>query len=133
VPARERYESTAIGLETEFFNGQSVVRSKPTRSSIASRTKPAGGFFDLKKDSDLGASFTRIAQELRSQYLLGFQPGGARRQGPQAGSARQADWTESEEPPQLRGDHRRHDELIARARRPSSKAILPCNMTSDDA
>lgn len=63
-----------IGLETEFFNGQMVVRSKP--DSILNRfaTETGGGFFNLKKDADLGASFTRIAQELRSQYLLGFSP-----------------------------------------------------------
>ena len=63
-----------IGLETEFFNGQSVVRSKP--DSILNRfaNETGGGFFDLKKNADLGASFTRIAQELRSQYLLGFSP-----------------------------------------------------------
>jgi Ca-activated chloride channel family protein len=63
-----------IGLETEFFNGQSVVRSKP--DSILNRfaNETGGGFFDLKKDADLNASFTRIAQELRSQYLLGFSP-----------------------------------------------------------
>jgi Ca-activated chloride channel family protein len=63
-----------IGLETEFFNGQSVVRSKP--DSILNRfaTETGGGYFDLKKDADLNASFTRIAQELRSQYLLGFSP-----------------------------------------------------------
>jgi Ca-activated chloride channel family protein len=63
-----------IGLETEFFNGQSVVRSKP--DSILNRfaNETGGGFFDLKKDADLNTSFTRIAQELRSQYLLGFNP-----------------------------------------------------------
>lgn len=63
-----------IGLETEFFNGQSVVRSKP--DSILNRfaNETGGGYFDLKKDADLNASFTRIAQELRSQYLLGFSP-----------------------------------------------------------
>lgn len=63
-----------IGLETEFFNGQSLVRSKP--DSILNRfaNETGGGFFDLKKNADLNASFTRIAQELRSQYLLGFSP-----------------------------------------------------------
>ncbi len=63
-----------IGLETEFFNGQSVVRSKP--DSILNRfaNETGGGYFDLKKDADLNASFTRIAHELRSQYLLGFSP-----------------------------------------------------------
>ena len=63
-----------IGLETEFFNGQSVVRSRP--DSILNRfaNETGGGFFDLKKDADLGASFSRVAQELRSQYLIGFSP-----------------------------------------------------------
>ena len=63
-----------IGLETEFFNGQMVVRSKP--DSILNRfaTETGGGYFDLRKDADLGASFTRVAQELRSQYLIGFSP-----------------------------------------------------------
>src|SRR5688572_1135648 len=63
-----------IGLETEFFNGQSYVRSKP--DSILNRfaNETGGGFFDLKKDADLSSSFTRIAQELRSQYLIGFSP-----------------------------------------------------------
>jgi Ca-activated chloride channel family protein len=63
-----------IGLETEFFNGQSMVRSKP--DSILNRFagETGGGFFDLKKNADLNAAFTRVAQELRSQYLLGFSP-----------------------------------------------------------
>ena len=44
-----------IGLETEFFNGQTVVRSKP--NSILNRfaNETGGGFFNLKKDADLGA------------------------------------------------------------------------------
>ena len=63
-----------IGLETEFFNGQTVVRSKP--DSILNRfaNETGGGFFDLKKNADLGPAFTRVAQELRSQYLIGFSP-----------------------------------------------------------
>lgn len=63
-----------IGLETEFFNGQVVVRSKP--DSILNRfaNETGGGFFDLKKNADLGPAFSRVAQELRSQYLIGFSP-----------------------------------------------------------
>jgi Ca-activated chloride channel family protein len=63
-----------IGLETEYFNGQSYVRSRP--DSILNRfaNETGGGYFDLKKNADLNAAFTRIAQELRSQYLLGFSP-----------------------------------------------------------
>jgi Ca-activated chloride channel family protein len=63
-----------IGLETEFFNGQTYVRSKPDSILKRFATETGGGFFDLKKNADLGASFTRIAQELRSQYMLGFSP-----------------------------------------------------------
>ena len=63
-----------IGLETEFFNGQMVVRSKP--DSILNRfaNETGGGYFDLRKGADLNSAFTRVAQELRSQYLLGFSP-----------------------------------------------------------
>lgn len=63
-----------IGLETEFFNGQSMVRSKPDAILNRFAGETGGGFFDLKKNADLGTAFTRIAQELRSQYLIGFSP-----------------------------------------------------------
>ena len=33
-----------------------------------------GGYFELKKTAELGPTFSRVAQELRSQYLLGFAP-----------------------------------------------------------
>jgi hypothetical protein len=33
-----------------------------------------GGFFLLKKTDELGPTFTRVAQELHSQYVLGFTP-----------------------------------------------------------
>jgi Ca-activated chloride channel family protein len=63
-----------IGLETEFFNGQSFVRSKPDSILTRFANETGGGYFDLKKNADLNTAFTRIAQELRSQYLLGFSP-----------------------------------------------------------
>jgi Ca-activated chloride channel family protein len=63
-----------IGLETEFFNGQSTVRSKPDAILNRFANETGGGFFDLKRNADLGSAFSRIAQELRSQYLLGFSP-----------------------------------------------------------
>jgi Ca-activated chloride channel homolog len=63
-----------IGLETEFFNGQRWVRSRPDRILRRFAEETGGGYFDLKKDAPLGESFTRIAQELRSQYLLCFSP-----------------------------------------------------------
>jgi len=78
-PALERARNEevmiyGIGLETEFFNGQSRVRSKPDAILNRFAGETGGGFFDLKKNADLGTAFTRIAQELRSQYLIGFSP-----------------------------------------------------------
>ena len=33
-----------------------------------------GGYFELKDTEALGPTFTRVAQELHSQYVLGFEP-----------------------------------------------------------
>jgi Ca-activated chloride channel family protein len=64
----------SVGLETEFFNGQQRVRSSPDRSLRRLSEETGGGFFLLKKKDDLNSTFTRVAQELHSQYVLGFSP-----------------------------------------------------------
>jgi Ca-activated chloride channel homolog len=64
----------AIGLESEFFNGQYRVRTKPDRGLKRLSDDTGGGYFELKKTDDLGPTFTRVAQELHSQYVLGFPP-----------------------------------------------------------
>jgi Ca-activated chloride channel family protein len=64
----------SIGLESEYFNGQRVVRSKPSRDLRKISDETGGGYFELIKTADLAPTFTRVAQELRSQYLIGFAP-----------------------------------------------------------
>jgi Ca-activated chloride channel family protein len=64
----------AIGLESEYFNGQRMVRSRPDRNLRRIADETGGGYFELKKTEELGPAFTRVAQELHSQYLLGFTP-----------------------------------------------------------
>ena len=64
----------AVGLQTEYFNGQQKVRSSPDRSLKKLAEDTGGGYFELKKTADLGETFTRVAQELHSQYVLGFSP-----------------------------------------------------------
>jgi Ca-activated chloride channel family protein len=64
----------SIGLESEYFNGQRVVRSRPTRDLRRISEETGGGYFELQKTADLAPTFTRVAQELRSQYLIGFAP-----------------------------------------------------------
>jgi Ca-activated chloride channel family protein len=64
----------AIGLESEYFNGMRVVRSRPARDLRRISDETGGGYFELQKTDELAPTFTRVAQELRSQYLIGFAP-----------------------------------------------------------
>jgi Ca-activated chloride channel homolog len=64
----------SVGLENEYFNGQQRVRVSPDRSLRRVSEETGGGFFHLKKKDELGPTFTRIAQELHSQYVMGFSP-----------------------------------------------------------
>jgi Ca-activated chloride channel homolog len=64
----------AIGLESEYFNGQSHVRSKPDSGLRKVADETGGGYFELKKTSELAPTFTKVAQELHSQYVIGFTP-----------------------------------------------------------
>ena len=64
----------AIGLEAEYFNGQRLVRTRPDGGLKRLAEETGGGYFELKKTDDLSPTFTRVAQELHSQYVLGFTP-----------------------------------------------------------
>ena len=64
----------SVGLENVYFNGQQKVRSSPDRGLKRMSEETGGGFFLLKKTDELGPTFTRVAQELHSQYVLGFTP-----------------------------------------------------------
>jgi Ca-activated chloride channel family protein len=64
----------AIGLESEYFDGARMVRSKPDGRLKRIAEETGGGYFELKKTADLAPTFTRVAQELHSQYLVGFTP-----------------------------------------------------------
>ena len=77
VRDRARDEETmiyAIGLESEYFNGQRRVRTRPDRGLRRLAQETGGGYFELKETDDLGPTFSRVAQELHSQYTLGFTP-----------------------------------------------------------
>ncbi|MSO45951.1 MAG: VWA domain-containing protein [Acidobacteria bacterium] len=74
---RARDEETmiyAIGLESEYFNGQRRVQTRPDRGLRRLAEETGGGYFELRKADDLGPTFSRVAQELHSQYTLGFTP-----------------------------------------------------------
>jgi Ca-activated chloride channel homolog len=64
----------SVGLENEYFMNQQRVRTSPDRALRRLSDDTGGGFFLLKKKDELGPTFTRIAQELHSQYVMGFTP-----------------------------------------------------------
>ncbi len=64
----------SIGLESEYFNGARMVRGKPDGALRKIADETGGGYFELEKTADLAPTFTRVAQELHSQYVVGFTP-----------------------------------------------------------
>jgi Ca-activated chloride channel family protein len=64
----------AIGLVNDYFNGQQRVRSQPDKGLKKLAEDTGGGYFELKRTADLNETFTRVAEELHSQYVLGFSP-----------------------------------------------------------
>jgi Ca-activated chloride channel family protein len=64
----------AIGLEAEYFNGSRRVRSQPDRGLRRLADETGGGYFELRDTDALAPTFTRVMQELHSQYTLGFEP-----------------------------------------------------------
>ena len=64
----------AIGLESRYFDGQRMVRSRPDSGLRKIADETGGGYFELTKTAELAPTFTRVAQELHSQYVIGFTP-----------------------------------------------------------
>jgi VWFA-related protein len=65
----------AIGLESVYMGAPGrMVRTRPAGGLRRIADETGGGYFELKKTEELGPAFTRVAQELHSQYLLGFTP-----------------------------------------------------------
>jgi Ca-activated chloride channel family protein len=66
----------SVGMENEYFDGQRQVRVSPDRALRRLSDETGGGHFVLrvKEQNQLGETFTRVAQELHSQYVLGFSP-----------------------------------------------------------
>ena len=62
----------AIGLQGQDNVNGRVVRTMPDRSLKKLAEATGGGYFELKKTDQLTSTFTRIALELHSQYLIGF-------------------------------------------------------------
>jgi len=64
----------SIGFESNYFNGIRYVTTRPDRNLRRFAEQTGGGYFELTEAADLGPTFTRVARELHSQYVLGFTP-----------------------------------------------------------
>jgi hypothetical protein len=53
-----------------------VVRTRPDSGLRKVADETGGGYFELKaaQSKELGSTFTKVAQELHSQYVIGFAP-----------------------------------------------------------
>src|SRR5258708_36936741 len=66
----EEVMTYAVGLESKFM-GQTT---KPDGGLRRIAEETGGGYFELKRATDLAPTFTKVAQELHSQYVIGFAP-----------------------------------------------------------
>ena len=73
----------AIGLRSRMANRgmpppgglmAMMVADMPDPGLGMAAVETGGGYFELAPRDDLGATFARVAEELHSQYLLGFTP-----------------------------------------------------------
>ena len=66
----------AIGFHSKCrcgYNGR-MIETDPDSSLKKIAAESGGGYFELKEGADLSSTFTRVAQELHSQYVIGFTP-----------------------------------------------------------
>ena len=91
----------AIGLESDYFNGQRMVRSKPDRGLRKIADETGGGYFELTKTerprADLHARRAGAAQPVRAR----LHADAARRQGAQADGPGEAAGHDRARAPQL--------------------------------
>ncbi|MBL8140683.1 MAG: VWA domain-containing protein [Acidobacteria bacterium] len=64
----------AVGIRSRMVVGTQRIETRPDRGLKRLAEETGGGFYELKGTDELGPTFTKVAQELRSQYVLGFSP-----------------------------------------------------------
>jgi Ca-activated chloride channel homolog len=66
----EEFMVYAIGLRSHILN----TITTPDRGLRKLAQETGGGYFELQRAADLNATFTRVADELHRQYVIGFTP-----------------------------------------------------------
>ena len=72
----EGYMVYAIGFHSKCRCGANgrMIETDPDPSLKKIAAESGGGYFELKEGMDCPSTFTRVAQELHSQYVIGFAP-----------------------------------------------------------
>jgi Ca-activated chloride channel family protein len=70
----ENFMVYGIGYRSRYFDGRSWVTTRPDRGLKPLAQQSGGGYFELTQADELGPTFTRVADELHRQYVLGFSP-----------------------------------------------------------
>jgi len=70
----ENFMIYGIGYRSRYFDGRSWVTTRPDRGLRPLARESGGGYFELTAADELGPTFTRVAEELHRQYVLGFSP-----------------------------------------------------------
>jgi Ca-activated chloride channel family protein len=72
----EGYMVYAIGFHSKCRCGPEgrMIETDPDPSLKKIAAESGGGYFELKEGANLSSTFTRVAQELHSQYVIGFTP-----------------------------------------------------------
>jgi Ca-activated chloride channel family protein len=72
----EGFTVYAIGFHSKCRcgSGGRMIETDPDPSLKKIAAESGGGYFELKEGADLSSTFTRVAQELHSQYVIGFTP-----------------------------------------------------------
>jgi Ca-activated chloride channel family protein len=60
----------AIGFRSQFLG----TTTRPDKGLRKLAEETGGGYFELSKALDLNSTFTRVADELHRQYVIGFSP-----------------------------------------------------------
>jgi len=60
----------SIGLESHYLG----ITTHPDKGIKKLAEATGGGYFELKRADDLNSTFTRVADELHRQYVIGFTP-----------------------------------------------------------
>jgi Ca-activated chloride channel family protein len=63
----------AIGLESRMVIDGRTIKSRPDSGLKKLADETGGGYFELKESTELAPTFSKVAQELHSQYALAFE------------------------------------------------------------